>query len=123
MSEDRKAKVKALRQRLANLTDAEQAALKARAVIVNVEGHALSLTNTMLLYLQGNGHAPSVVGGYQQWKAAGRQVRQGEHGMIIWFPVGKRDEDGKLEGEVDRFFTGTVFDISQTDPIAEPAQV
>jgi hypothetical protein len=70
---------------------------------------------------------------YHAWRALGRQVRRGEHGVkVTTFIVceGKRDsgagEDG--DGVVDerspkrrrgysRPWTATVFHVSQTDPI------
>ena len=116
MTTERKARVKELRTRLANLSEAEKQALTSRGLIATVEGRTLSLHNTILVYLQANGHLPSIVGGYQQWKKAGKQVRKGEHGFIIWFPVGTKDKDtGDLIDSPDTFYTATVFDISQVE--------
>jgi antirestriction protein ArdC len=61
---------------------------------------------------------PTVVGGFKQWLKAGRSVRQGEHGAIILYPVGPKDQEGNLE-DPERFFSATVFDISQTESISE----
>lgn len=117
MKEERKEKIKKLRQALANLNEEQKQVLIDRGCILTIEGRLLSATNTMLIYLQSNGNNPSVVGGYQQWKKAGKQVKKGEHGMMIFFPVGKKDEDGDFQGNPERFFMGTVFDISQTELI------
>lgn len=67
------------------------------------------------------------VAGFRAWKARGRQVRKGEHGLIITAPSGRyevTDKEGNTvydkNGEpVTRqgFKAITVFDISQTDPI------
>lgn len=114
MTDEKRAKIKELRQRLANLTDQDKQALINRGMIATVEGRVLSLHNTILVYFQSNGTTPTVVGGYKQWLRAGRQVRKGEHGRMIWFPAGQKDEDGEII-ECERFFTGTVFDISQTE--------
>jgi hypothetical protein len=50
-----------------------------------IEGHKLSLFNACMIIMQGGA---SVVGGFQQWRKAGRAVRKGEHGKAIWFPIG-----------------------------------
>jgi len=117
MTTERKARVKQLREQLANLSEPEKQALANRGLIATVEGRTLSLHNTYLVYLQGNGRQPTVVGGYQQWKRAGKQVKKGEHGYMIWFPAGPKDEDGELIS-AETFYTGTVFDISQVEDLA-----
>jgi hypothetical protein len=73
---------------------------------------------------------------YHAWRALGRQVRRGEHGVrVITFVSvagkdSKEDGDGVATNDVDgtnkrkggyrRPWSATVFHISQTDPI-EPA--
>ncbi len=116
MTPDRSARLKELRGRLTNLTEEERKALTSRALIATVEGHVLSPANTMLVYLQSNGVTPTVVGGYQQWRKAGRQVSKGQHGFTIWFPVGSKNGNGDVE-DVETFYTATVFDISQTEEV------
>jgi hypothetical protein len=68
---------------------------------------------------------------YHAWRALGRQVRRGEHGVKVTTFVsiaGKEDKDGVATNEADgtdkpkrgaarRPWTATVFHISQTDPI------
>jgi len=115
MQTERKERIKQIRQKLSNLTEQEKQALISRGVIATVEGRQLSLYNTLLVYLQANGQMPTVVGGYQQWRKAGKQVKKGEHGYMIWFPVGAKDEGTGDIVEVDTFYTATVFDISQTE--------
>lgn len=118
---EKQAKLKELRGKLANLSPEQRQALIDRGLIATVEGRTLSLHNTLLVYLQCNSQAPSVVGGYKQWKAAERQVQKGQHGYVIWFPVGEKDKDTGDIISAERYLTGTVFDISQTEPIeAEP---
>jgi len=69
------------------------------------------------------------------WKKAGRIVRKGEHGFLILVPSKQRESVpmGKDENEIDnyiaddegikpaltkeRFYSATVFDISQTESI------
>ena len=117
--EDKRARLNEIRQRLANMSDAEKAALLSRGIIATVEGRALSYHNCYMLYLQSNGKLPTIVAGYKQWKAAGRQVMKGQHGMTILFPAGRKDEEtGEVEAEY--FCAGTVFDISQTETLAPP---
>lgn len=113
---ERKERIKQLRKQLLELTAEKRQVLAAQGMIATIEGRVLSLHNTLLVYLQSNGQTPTVVGGYKQWKAAGRQVQRGQHGFTIFFPVGPKDEDGDIIA-AERFFTGTVFDISQTEAI------
>lgn len=114
---ERKEKIKRLRDKLSSLTEQDRQVLAARGLIATVEGHILSLHNTILLYLQSNGTSPTIVGGYQQWKRAGKQVKRGEHGYMIWFPVGAKDKDTGDIISAETFYTATVFDISQTESI------
>jgi hypothetical protein len=68
---------------------------------------------------------------YHAWRALGRQVRRGEHGVkVVTFVTtkGKEDKDGVATNDLDetdkpqrggvrRPWTATVFHVSQTDPI------
>ena len=64
---------------------------------------------------------------YHAWRALGRQVRRGEHGVKVCTFVtceGKRDEAGDEAAEPNqtkrgyrRPWTATVFHVSQTDPV------
>jgi len=68
---------------------------------------------------------------YHAWRALGRQVRRGEHGVkVVTFVSmkGKEDKDGVATNDLDgtdkpkrggirRPWTATVFHVSQTDPI------
>lgn len=115
MTPERKKRLEELRRQLSNLTPEAKQELTSRGIITTIEGHAMSLHNTIILYLQANGTTPTVVGGYNQWKAAGRQVMKGQHGFMIWFPVGPKNQDTGDIINPERFYTGTVFDISQTE--------
>ena len=67
---------------------------------------------------------------YHAWRALGRQVRRGEHGVKVTTyitPRPKADDaqadaekpaDGKRQARYSRPWTATVFHVSQTDPIA-----
>ena len=113
---ERKDRIKELRQRLVNLNNAERKTLQDKGIIATVEGRPLSLHNTLLLYLQITRRTPSIVGGYRQWRKAGRQVNKGEHGAVIFFRVGDKDDDGEII-EAQAFYTAVVFDITQTSKI------
>ena len=60
---------------------------------------------------------------YHAWRALGRQVRRGEHGVKVttWIPTERKERD-QATGE-ERVSTGrichtaVVFHVSQTDPI------
>ena len=65
---------------------------------------------------------------YHAWRALGRQVRRGEHGVKVttWVtPKDKRDESDKSDSSDNQKtarrakmpWCATVFHISQTDPI------
>lgn len=116
MKPETKARVKALRDQISRLTDEQRQQIIDRGIVGTIEGRTLSYKNTILMYLQlNNGRIPSIVGGIKQWNKAGRKVIKGEHGNLIWFPAGRKDEDGNIE-ELDRFYVTSVFDISQTEP-------
>jgi hypothetical protein len=119
MTEDRKQYLKDMRTVYANLTKDERTAIAKECTIVNLDGHILSPTNTIMVYLQAHAcqqPVPTVVTGYQQWRKAGKQVIKGQHGYTIWFPVGPKTEEGDVV-DAERFFTTTVFDISQVTAI------
>jgi hypothetical protein len=64
---------------------------------------------------------------YHAWRALGRQVRRGEHGVKVttFVSVGAKDGDQATDepdgppksGAYRRPWTATVFHVSQTDPI------
>jgi hypothetical protein len=57
---------------------------------------------------------------YHAWRAVGRQVRRGEHGVKVttMVPMTKKDEEtGEAKPIGKRFWTAVVFHISQTDPV------
>ena len=109
----RRERFAALAGQIAEMTPEQRAAMAAQMpYLVTVEGHALSIHNACLVALQ----LPSatILGGYRQWQAAGRQVRKGEHGLMIWAPRMKKDAD---TGDEERagFIPINLFDVSQTD--------
>ncbi|WP_433862647.1 ArdC-like ssDNA-binding domain-containing protein [Streptomyces sp. L7] len=91
--------------------------------------HNYSLNNVLLILSQ-NPDA-TMVAGFRQWQAKGRQVRKGERSIKIFGyrekktarPDSDTDEAAESDERVARYFpTLSVFDIAQTDPIegAEP---
>ncbi len=119
--------------------------------------HNFSFDNTLLIYSQHQqafsdglvaAPEPSMVAGFRQWRAMGRQVLRGQHGYKIFRPnrIQWREVQDPASGEWRRlartertqpglavrqrsrlnekkpFDLATVFDISQTDgePIPEP---
>ncbi len=117
---ERRERFKTLAKAVGDMTDDERASFSARlGTVITCEGHALSLHNTCLTLLQCP--TASMVGGFWQWKNAGRAVQKGEHGLMIWIPKGKgkEAEEPTGDGPAERpgFIMGTVFDISQTQPL------
>ena len=118
MNPERKKQFNELRKRLNELTEDQKLEFVARVGgITNTEGKVLSQHNTILLVMQRENNIPTVVGGYRQWQKAGRQVMKGEHGLMIWYPSPRKNDDSNGDGDDDEkvdFYIGTVFDISQT---------
>jgi hypothetical protein len=123
---ERRERFTALARQVASLNDDDRAALVAKVgAVVTVEGRALSAFNSCLVLTQLP--TASMVGGFRQWKAHGRSVKKGAHGLMIWIPTKGKDDstDKPAPEEADGlpkrsgFIMGTVFDISQTEPTNE----
>jgi hypothetical protein len=58
---------------------------------------------------------------YQAWRALGRQVRRGEHGVkvVTYVEMAKENRETGEKQSFRRPWTTTVFHISQTDAIVE----
>jgi hypothetical protein len=117
MTDEKKAKIKDLQLKLKNMSNEQKQALIHNGLIATIEGRTLSPNNTILCYIQSSGALPTVVGGFKQWLAANRVVCKGQHGLTIWFPIKQQDTDDNED--VTRFFTTTVFDISQTEELGK----
>lgn len=122
-SEERRKTFRKIAAHVAAMTPEQRQAFAAQyPVVATVEGRALSIYNQCLLACQ----CPtvSIVGGFRQWINAGRAVRKGEHGLMIWIPRFPKDENAQ-PGEISsadtelRFLIAPVFDVSQTDEIAK----
>lgn len=126
---ERRERFKALARTVSAMSEDQRAEIVARCgAVVTCEGRPLSFLNTCLILSQDA--RASVVGGFWQWKRAGRRVRKGESALSLWIPTAKggagessepasaeieAPADGKSGGR-SRFIVGTVFDVSQTEP-------
>jgi len=111
----RRERFKVLAVKISAMTEDERATLAASLCgVATIEGRVLSLNNQLMVALQ----CPNatIVAGFQQWRKAGRMVRKGEHGAMIWAPTHKREETGTV-AEDPHFITVTVFDVSQTEAL------
>lgn len=122
MKQEKRAKIKELAGRLAALTPEQKLELSIKCGVCNPDGHQLSVINNCLLHFQteGTDRIVTVVAGYKQWKRSGRQVMKGQHGLMIWVPSVKEDDETGEESV--SFYPATVFDISQTMDMAEAKQ-
>ena len=110
--EAKKAKTKELQAWLKGLSEDQRQEIAAKMGATTIEGRVLSPVNQCLVYTQFP--TATVLGGYQQWRRAGKQVKKGSQGIGIWIPTRKKaEEDG--EEEKTRFFMVSMFDISQTE--------
>lgn len=120
----RRANFRGMVKTLASMKEEQRAELAGRLPgLATCEGHMLSLYNQALIAFQAGQTSVTMLGGYNQWRRQGRQVKRGEHGFMIWIPTGLPKES-ELEprernGEKVRFLIGTVFDVSQTEEIQE----
>ena len=120
---ERRARMRQLAKTISAMSTEERAALIARvcpAGVVTIEGRPLSIFNACMVLSQSA--TATVLGGFQQWRKAGRCVRKGEHGIAIWAPIGKgSDGEAKDVAEDDqkrpRFLLVTMFDVAQTDAL------
>ena len=123
-AEARRERFRAIVRKVAAMTDEQRAELAGQVMPTTVEGHTLSLHNACLLACQ----CPTVtlVGGFRQWLKAGRVVRKGEHGLMLWIPSARAKPETDTDDTPDRrpgFLMGTVFDVSQTEELTEPVAV
>jgi len=120
LRQEKKEKIIRIRKTLSEMTEEQRKAVADKFGIVTVERHLLTSHNQCFLVAQSEINF-TIVGGFQQWKKAGRIVRKGEHGFLIFVPSkGKQEEKPEMisDDEDVHFFTATVFDISQTDLLA-----
>ncbi len=126
-------KARQLAKQIAGFTEEQKAQWLARVPILTMEGRPISGKNHMLVAMQCE--TATMVGGFRQWLAAGRAVRQGQTALYIFAPAGRGKAEasapssaadpGAAEGAGDsvRFLMVAVFDVSQTDACEAPATV
>ncbi|MBR0998796.1 hypothetical protein ABIF65_003721 [Bradyrhizobium japonicum] len=120
-----KEKARQLAQQIANMTDEQKAQWLTRVPILTIEGRPISGKNQLLAAMQCQ--TATMVGGFQQWIAAGRVVREGESALYIFAPSGARKAEASApssagapgnaqaaEAESVRFIMVPVFDVAQT---------
>lgn len=113
---ERRARMRELAGKIRKMSDTERAEFSARLPgVVTIEGHALSPFNTCFVLHQKAD--ASVVGGFRQWKAAGRYPKPNT-ALAIWIPCGKQTENAetgeKETSEVEFFGLANVYDVSDT---------
>ena len=113
---ERRTKMRAIAKQISGMSELQRAEL-VRDWPTTIEGHQLSMFNACMIALQGGA---TVVGGFRQWKRAGRSVMKGQHGLTIWVPLGKDKRDNGQSEQLSedsplRFILATVFDVSQTE--------
>lgn len=80
-----------------------------------------SLRNAALILVQCEGRGrsfPAAVAGFHEWRRAGRIVRKGSQGYVILAPMIRGAVDGE-GGELAGFRTVHVFDVADTDVLAD----
>lgn len=117
--QEKKEKIIRIRKTLSEMSQEQRQAIADKFGIVTVEGHLLTPHNQCFLVAQSPINF-TIVGGFQQWKKAGRVVRKGQHGFLILVPSKTNSEESSemvSDDEDVRFFSATAFDISQTEVI------
>ncbi len=121
---ERRARMRELAGKIRKMTDTERNEFAARLPgVVTIEGHALSPFNTCFVLHQKPD--ATVVGGFRQWKKAGRFPKPNT-ALAIWIPCGEKHENpetGEKEtGEVEFFGLANVYDVSDTLEKTEKAE-
>jgi len=124
-TEERRAQVASLRDRLAEFEAMTEAGLIAE-YLARFDGY--SPRNAKLIAMQCP--AATEVRGFRAWLDAGRCVRKGEHGIQILAPMPDRKEEARVQEAAERgeeterkglrCRLAYVFDIAQTDPLEVP---
>jgi len=116
--EKKKERINQIRKTLASMSeDDRKKIIEDNGIVTTIEGHPLTPHNTCFLYAQTE-KSITVVGGFQQWKKAGRTVKKGEKSLLIFVPSQKSNDEKDSSADEDVFFfTANVFDITQTELI------
>lgn len=113
---ERKEKFQKLAREFSQMSVEERVRVAEKMPLVfTIDGRALSQRNSVLLQMQ-TVRPVTIVGGYNQWRSAGRQVRSGEKALYMLAPSVRQTQEG-LE---DTYFVSVpVFDVAQTDARGE----
>lgn len=85
-AKEKRAKMREIARKISAMSDEERSALVHDWPTL-ITGHPVSFHNACMIAYQGGA---TVLGGFWQWKSAGRKVRKGESGMCIWAPIGDK---------------------------------
>ncbi len=108
-------------KQVGELSPEQREEIARRMLIVTCEGHPISGYNHCFLSMQSNLNI-TIIGGFRQWQAAGRQVSPGQKAAgYIYVPMKKKKDGKDITEEKLRFRLVPVFDISQTEEIAVAA--
>lgn len=102
--------------KFAALSQEEREAFSARA-IVQPTGHRLSINNTCLVLVQND--KATMVAGLHDWNKAGRRVKKGQHGMMIFVPAFNETTEERALSDARYYIARYVFDIAQTEAANE----
>ena len=117
--EKKKSRIQTIRKTLSDMTEEQRTQLIEKfGIVTTIEGHPLTAHNTCFLYAQTE-KPVTIIGGFQQWRKAGRIVKKGEHSLLIFVPSQKGKEEQSADENDVFFFTANVFDITQTEVITE----
>jgi len=116
-SRKRKEALREVAKGSAALTEEQRLELAKNVFVNSVGGKSLSVNNKLLLMSQSK--TATIVGGFNQWREAGRSVKKGEKALYIWCPArATKDAKGNVIDPSDPrslfFVLGAVFDIAQT---------
>ena len=117
---ERREVFKGICQRVSAMSEDQRAALALQCGPRKISGEPFSAFNSCLLLSQHN--APTICGGFHEWKKNGRKVCKGASGLMVWVPIGRKAKpvDGAelaTDGAKPGFIPGYVFDVSQTEAI------
>jgi len=117
--EKKKSRIQTIRKTLSEMTEEQRTQLIEKfGIVTTIEGHPLTAHNTCFLYAQTE-KPVTIIGGFQQWRKAGRIVKKGEHSLLIFVPSQKGKEEQSADENDVFFFTANVFDITQTEVVNE----
>lgn len=116
-AQERRERIRKLAKTIADMAETDRLQLAQSHGLRTIEGRELSVFNHCLLLTQNPNI--SVLGGFRQWKKAGRSVIKGQHGLSLWCPVSAKDkpDSDDIDEKRTRFILGTVFDVAQTSEI------